>query len=223
MDRRAAYERDGFYIAKGLFSPDEIASISQAVKRDTGAIGATGVKVFDAPEAPASLLDACLAPRMVDIVKQIIGSEAVFLGVKPVIKNPAVPSASPWHQDYAYWGGKHKLSAWMALDDARVDNGCLRIVAGSHVDPWDHSTVNSEQGFGQRISDAAIVKRYGEQAIQDLPLRAGSVLFFHDLLLHASRPNTSGAERWSLIPTYRAGSDGDDHHAPRIWKHPIRL
>jgi ectoine hydroxylase-related dioxygenase (phytanoyl-CoA dioxygenase family) len=47
-----------------------------------------------------------------------------------------------------------------------------------------------------------------------VPLKAGSVLFFHDLLLHASNPNVNGADRYCMIPTYRAVSDNDPVRAP---------
>ena len=49
-----------------------------------------------------------------------------------VFKNEAMTFASPWHQDWSYWYGAHKLSIWVALDDATVENGCLKLFPGSH-------------------------------------------------------------------------------------------
>ena len=40
----------------------------------------------------------------------------------------------PWHQDGHYWPIRPlaTCTAWVALDDSTVENGCLRVIAGSH-------------------------------------------------------------------------------------------
>jgi len=45
----------------------------------------------------------------------------------------------------------------------------------------------------------------GEAALDvvDVPLGAGGVLLFHDLVLHSSHPNVEGSDRYCMIPTYR--------------------
>ena len=50
------------------------------------------------------------------------------------------PSASrgdkfvAWHQDLTYWGLEppQAVTAWLAIDDVDIDNGCMRVVPGSH-------------------------------------------------------------------------------------------
>ena len=40
----------------------------------------------------------------------------------------------PWHQDFNYWPLEPPIivSAWIAIDQSTVENGCLKIIPGSH-------------------------------------------------------------------------------------------
>ena len=80
-----------------------------------------------------------------------------LLSCKPVLKSKKVAHSSPWHQDWEYWRGTPKVSAWVALDDAKVDNGCLRVIPGSHR--WGaipHEQFRERIGFDNRIPDPKV-------------------------------------------------------------------
>jgi len=218
------YDRSGFVLVRGLFDRKSISSIRTSVDSALGgSIAPTGVKVFDAAVTPPDLLSICTAGRLAEKVHALLGEEVEFLSLKPVLKTGVIRTPSPWHQDWPYWKGSHKLSVWIALDRATEENGCLRIVKGSHVEPWDHASVNAADGFTNRLEDREIVERYGEEGIDSVPMEAGDALFFHDLLLHSSHPNPSGRDRWSLIPTYRDASIPDDHALTELWHSPVRM
>ena len=102
------------------------------------------------------------------------------------------------------WKGTNKLSLWVAIDDATVSNGCLKVVPESHGHVFPHEQHTEAIAFDSRVNGASISD---EQ--MSVPLEAGSVLFFHDLLLHASNPNTNGKDRYCMIPTYRSVEDND--------------
>ena len=102
------------------------------------------------------------------------------------------------------WKGTNKLSLWVAIDDATVSNGCLKVVPESHGQVFPHEEHTEAIAFDNRVSANSISD---EQ--MSVPLAAGSVLFFHDLLLHASNPNTNGKDRYCMIPTYRSVEDND--------------
>ena len=102
------------------------------------------------------------------------------------------------------WKGTNKLSLWVAIDDATVSNGCLKVVPESHGHVFPHEQHTEAIAFDNRVSSSSISD---EQ--MSVPLAAGSVLFFHDLLLHASNPNTNGKDRYCMIPTYRSVEDND--------------
>ena len=103
---------------------------------------------------------------------------------------------------------------WIALDDATPENGCLKMIAGSHFKRFKVKQVKAQNGFGWRI---------GNEEIAGLPettlaVNRGDAVFFHDQTLHSSFPNTTGADRWSFISTYRDGSERDES---TVWKHPM--
>ena len=220
-DVAEAFHRDGFCIAKGLYSAEEmldwktrIIGILEAGGHIDTEPTSTGVHVF-----MADVLDPFFGERMKDacvvsIVNRIIGPNVEFLSVKSVYKNKFTRFGSPWHQDWYYWKGANKISVWIALDDATPENGCLKMIAGSHFRRFKVKQVRAQNGFGWRI---------GNEEIAGLPettlaVRRGDAVFFHDQTLHSSYPNTTGADRWSLISTYRDGSVQD---TSTVWNHPM--
>src|SRR5439155_5073204 len=53
-----------------------------------------------------------------------------------ILKPPRRGHETPWHQDEAYWEpdvSYTAVGAWMPLDEASVESGCLHFVPGSHL------------------------------------------------------------------------------------------
>ena len=215
------FNRDGILIAKGLYSTKEMLDWKAriiGILEAGGHIGkdpkAAGVHVF-----MADLLDPFFSKRMQDacvvsVLNRIIGPNVEFLSVKSVYKNKYTTFGSPWHQDWYYWKGATKISVWIALDDATPENGCLKMIAGSHIKRFKVKQVRADNGFGWRI---------GNEEIAGLPettlaVNRGDAVFFHDQTLHSSYPNTTGADRWSFISTYRNASIRDES---TVWTHPV--
>ncbi len=220
----AAFRRDGYLLVRGMWSVAEVQAIRGAVARLLeGGAGASGVRVFAPQRTPPDLLRVCTNDPLRAAVRTILGPRVEFLSVKPAVKTMQVTAASPWHQDWPYWKGAHKVSAWIALDRADAGNGCLRIVPGSHCRAWAHRRQDSPEGFGNRVSEDAVVAEFGAAALRSVPVEPGDVLLFHDQLLHGSHPNRNGRDRWSLIPTYRDASVPDDHVLAELWRAPIAL
>ena len=220
-DAAEVFNRDGFLIAKGLYTPEEmldwkarIVGILEAGGNISTDPASTGVHVF-MPET----LDPFFRDRMKDdcvasILNRIIGPNVEFLSVKSVYKNKFTRFGSPWHQDWYYWKGANKISVWIALDDATPENGCLKMIAGSHFNRFKVKQVRGENGFGWRIGNEEIVGL----PETTLAVNRGDAVFFHDQTLHSSYPNTTGADRWSFISTYRDGSVRDES---AVWNHPM--
>ena len=197
---RSTFAKNGFLMAEAVFTAEEMTACKAAAKELVeNTSGSSGVHVWMCDTIPPLFESISCDPRMADILRPLIGSRIEFLSAKPVYKSPRVHFASPWHQDEAYWGGATKLSAWIALEDATPENGCLRVIPGSHLRKWDHASVRDARGFNNRISDDDL----GDEQMIDVEMQRGDVLVFHDRLLHSSHPNRSGRDRWSFIPTYR--------------------
>ena len=112
----------------------------------------------------------------------------------------------PAAQDFGYWHEQGPLlqpdkcfSCIVALDDHRVDNGCLQVLAGSHrLGRLDHGVAAGQAGVAPRMLGAAAERC----DLVHCELDAGDVLFTHSNLLHASAPNESARWRRSLIMAF---------------------
>lgn len=216
-DAPSSFAQDGFLLSESVYTAEEMADCKAAAKDlMENTAGPSGVQVWMCDTIPPLFESISCDPRMAAILRPLIGPRIEFLSAKPVFKSSRIHFASPWHQDQAYWGGATKWSAWIALEDATTENGCLRVIPGSHRRKRDHASVRDARGFTNRISDDDLE---GEVMI-DVEMKCGDVLVFHDGLLHSSHPNRSGRDRWSFIPTYR---NADVPDTSTVWSMSKRI
>ena len=212
----SSFHENGYIIAPAVYTPEEMAACKRSAQELTESqSGPSGVFVWMCDTIPSLFEGIACHSRLMAILQVVIGPRIEFLSAKPVFKSAQVNFPSPWHQDQAYWGGAPKYSAWIALEDATLENGCLKVIPGSHRSALDHAAVQDKIGFGNRILDEDLKN----ETIVDAPLNAGDALIFHDCLLHSSHPNLSGRDRWSFIPTYRNADLPDPSTAWSTSKH----
>lgn len=215
---------DGYIVVEGMFSKTEVEVMKQEIRKIVQQVAEenpannfhNGVYVGLAKRSE-KFRQVAADPRIGNVLKEAVGDNIIFLSDKIVAKDAAKDFASPWHQDWSYWYGSHKYSVWIALDDATVENGCLKIVPGTHRDEIQHDDHSSAvEGFVNRINDSMI----DESKVLTMEAKAGTAIIFHDLLFHASYQNTSGKDRWALISTYKDGNEPDPEYG---WQYPIKL
>ena len=230
--RRGCFTADQMRAAKA-----EIRPACEAGAAPMGMVTGPGARVFfaDDPTAPSSIPALATDPAAVlGPLREIVGDDVDFLYTKAVWKDATTITGFGWHWDHSYWGGAPKISTWLALDDANESNGCLKLVAGSHKlvpqllerfapsfqrtrendeDPWlQKSGAPPTRGDDFIIDEPRLDAFLAEHRLSRTtePARAGDVLFFSSLALHASFHNTSGcADRWALISTYRDAATPD--------------
>jgi ectoine hydroxylase-related dioxygenase (phytanoyl-CoA dioxygenase family) len=221
-DQLQAYHRDGYLLVPDLYSSEEMLEWKSHIKDLLLAekfSAKHGVRVWMNEQLPDYFRPKMADPKVAAILEQIIGpfegaqgrSAVDFLSVKTVFKNSATTFSSPWHQDRFYWGGIEKISIWIALDDATPENGCLKFIPGTHHKELPKKVVSVEEGFDNRIDDSVLEGL----PVETIPVARGGAVFFSDLAVHSSHPNTAGTDRWSMISTYRSGTVKDDS---AIWK-----
>ncbi|NKB65848.1 MAG: hypothetical protein GKR89_02190 [Candidatus Latescibacteria bacterium] len=137
-----------------------------------------------------------------------------------------------WHQDAPYWpmDPVGSFSAWIAVDDVTVENGCLHFVPGSHkFGPLEPIALGVE---GESIVDK--MKEQGHDVAEPVPMEmaAGGVTFHHGCNFHHAGPNQTDRPRRALamiyIPDYvsfrgghEAAGAGDEMTAGGPWDHPL--
>jgi phytanoyl-CoA hydroxylase len=116
-------------------------------------------------------------------------------------KQPRFSSDTGWHQDIRYWSFTRPdlVNVWLALGPEQRENGCLRVIPGSHRLALDRSRFDEQVFFRSDIAENASLI---EQAI-DVELDAGDVLFFHAKTLHAATRNFSQQPKFSVVFTFR--------------------
>lgn len=217
-DFLAAYVRDGFAVLREALSPEEVAAVNaEAValcrgergdigrgEDDAGAGEALTIRPDESDEdvlrrflclhhphkASALVRETLSHPRLVRALTGIIGPNVKSMQSMLFIKSEGKPGQA-WHQDEHFIPTRDRslTAAWIALDDATVENGCLWVLPGSHRpaviypdrmtdDPRFDCTAES---FGFPFSEADAVP---------VEIPAGAALLFDGYLLHRSLENS---------------------------------
>lgn len=158
-------------------------------------------------------------PRLLDAVEAVMGPDILLLATHFFCKYPttASPDAPPhwdddrkqknakaerfvaWHQDVTYWGLEppFALTAWYAVDDADVENGCMRVIPATHDAIREHAT-SGKEGNLLSINQEVPVTPEEEDRAADLCLKAGEISIHHGVLIHGSNPNRSSRRRCGM-------------------------
>jgi phytanoyl-CoA hydroxylase len=203
------YAQDGYTVLADALSAGEVQALrDEAVRICRGELGAVdGVRraaddepdeqvvreylCIHFPHKLSDLMHTTLAhPAVVDALTGIIGPNVKAMQSMLFIKSEGRPGQA-WHQDELFIPTRDRslTAAWLALDDATVENGCLWVLPGSHrrgvlYPDRDHQNPRFDceveaYDFPYRDEDAVAVE-----------VPAGSVVVFNGYLLHMSLPNT---------------------------------
>jgi ectoine hydroxylase len=124
---------------------------------------------------------------------------------KAALKYPLVPGFR-YHQDYFYWYSMGCLypdmaTASIAIDAATRENGCLRVLAGSHrMGRIEHEFDEEREDSGVSLARLAFIRERCEEVWVELGI--GDVVIFHCNTLHGSDDNASDKSRLALLGCY---------------------
>jgi hypothetical protein len=231
------YNRNGFVRRFRAYSPEQIAEIRRYFDRlleTTIAAGGNSYSISTAHMKYGGVYDTLTNPVIVDHVSDLLGDDVVAWGSHFFCKMPGDGKAVAWHQDASYWplSPSHAVTVWLAIDDADLDNGCMKFIAGSHH--FGHLTYRQSSPEEHNVLDQTVENAESFGTIVADELLAGEASIHNDLLLHGSDANLSARRRCGLTLRYahasvRAamnwnekgivvrGSDPDGH-----WKNPAR-
>lgn len=135
------------------------------------------------------MLNYLAHPVIVDVLTKVIGPNVKCMQSMLFIKSAGKPGQA-WHQDEDYIPTRDRslTGAWMALDDATVENGTLWLLPGSHKPGvlWPQANQNDER-FD--CTDESYGFPYKEEDAIPVNVKAGAIVFFNGYLLHRSLPN----------------------------------
>ena len=133
--------------------------------------------------------------KILDAVESIIGKDILVCGTTLFIKNPDKKGFVSFHQDAKYIGLEpyNWVTGWLAVTDANEENGCMRMLKGSHKkDLKFHDQKFDENNLltrGQTIENVPI------NETTPVILKAGQLSLHHPTIIHGSGLNKSKERR----------------------------
>jgi phytanoyl-CoA hydroxylase len=204
----ASYQQDGYIVARHLFSPAEAKFFIEHymhLRADATYPGdSAGIPTPGQASAPdpwkqyprmihmhrwdAISLRWFLEPRLATCMRILLGNEPYAVQTMVYFKPPG-GRGQALHQDQYYLRVQPGtcIAAWMALDGCDEENGCLRVVPGSHTLPVLCTT---PADITQSVTDIEVPIPPGMQ-VRSVIMEPGDVLFFNGFLIHGSYPNHS--------------------------------
>lgn len=221
---RTQWDEQGFVMLRGFFSPERVDELLERIVA-MAAAAEDGEDIGDAMVTPESLLDdaptpegrlskifklhrneklfreVCEDQRLLGKVGDILGADVDCFLSQFIFKNPGA-LGQPWHQDQWYFRMEPspQVGVWLAVTEAREDNGPLWVVPGSHTEPI-HERVDHDTREG---AGTWYVEIQGLDSSNEIPvlMKPGDLLLFHSHLRHRSTDNDSLDMRASAVYHY---------------------
>ena len=140
-------------------------------------------------------------PRLLDIAETFIGPDIALFASHYISKPPFTGKPVFWHQDGVYWPLEPMkvVTLWLSVDESNTDNGCLRVVPGSHKMDFKMHVENLREA---NVLGSEIAVDVDEKDAYDIVLHPGDVDVHHPNIIHGSDANTSPNRRCGLTIRY---------------------
>lgn len=237
------FAEDGYYVAKGVFSPEEVAALEADFDRIVDQLVSSGEEInatwtgpeMEKMEAKKLVVihthnvqqysgiwtKAFMQERFLKVATDILGPDVILHHSKLFQKPSEEGAPFPMHQDWTYFPTiKDSLIAGIIhVSKATDEMGCLRVYPGSH------KLGRVDGTSGQNESD--LLAQYPLEKALPLEAEPGDVVFFHYFTLHGSMPNRSSETRKTVLIQLYAGNDkvedGNPHPDEKLvlsgWNH----
>lgn len=209
---RAVYRHTGHLTVPGLFAArttdavvadiqdwgDSFLADLPAAQRawyvDGGVQARTVLRKLDNPHHHRERVrELARTPALVAAVEALIGPGVSVCFSQIFFKPPEGGGPKPAHQDNFYFGPNDLdgvVTAWIALDDATLENGCLYFGEGSNRGPVYPHEAPPDEPYNLQLPARVLAG----QPMTPAPVMRGGVSFHHGNTFHQSAPNRS--TRW---------------------------
>jgi len=238
--QRALYRRQGHLTVPAVFAPQRMEEIIDDIERwgeevlaalppaqrawyvDGGVTARTVLRKLDNPHHQREAVRRlAFEPRLVQLVESLIGAGVSVYFSQIFFKPPEGGRPKPAHQDNYYFGPNDPnalVTAWIALDDATLENGCLYYAEGSHCGPVHPHVTPPDEPYNLQLPAATLARYPATPA----PVPRGGVSFHHGNTFHHSGPNLSRRWRRACALHYVRNATVFDHPA-LPYNHALKL
>lgn len=123
-------------------------------------------------------------------------------------KPPVTGGPTTWHQDHPAWPilqPADLISAWVALDDAEIDNGCMWMVPGSHKWGSYKGLLGTTDDYMPFHRDPSLLPEGAKIEAVPFEIKKGQVGYHHCLTWHGARNNPTNRKRRAIAVHYMPG------------------
>lgn len=223
-EAQAQFEQDGYCVVDGLFSEAELQEMDaffEAYRKNPEKVFHQG-KAYEEIDPGKELLRAMfphrysdqalawfLHPEVCAVLQELFGGKRPLGAQTMFYYKPPQSVGQGMHQDdmYLLTEPANCLAAWTLLDDADEENGCMRVIPGSHrlevMCPDKPGESMQENSDWERVARDRRAARKALGRPVHIRMKRGQTLFFGGRLIHGSGPNkTTDRSRRTFIGHY---------------------
>ena len=151
----------------------------------------------------SAFLDLARDPEIVELVSHVIGDDVILWGCHVFCKPAAEGFETPWHQDGHYWPIRPlaNCTVWVALEESKIENGCLRVIPRSHIGHKLHEHLHEDRNdltLNQRMAAGT----FDESEAVYIELEPGQMSLHDVYMIHGAKANTSAKRRTGVALRY---------------------
>lgn len=198
------FSSDGYVLpSERPLSHDKFAQLVEVFEEDLARYGADDLDVIHVRDK--RLFDFLFDDSVLDMVEALIGPNIGLWSSHFITKPPRTGKATPWHEDASYWEGRmdnwsQTLTLWLAIDNVDRENGCMRVVPGTHLTPPSEYVDEDEANaiFNRKIAEGTV----DVDTAVDLARSAGMCSIHDARIVHGAEANTSDRRRAGYTMRY---------------------
>ncbi|MCH8047356.1 MAG: phytanoyl-CoA dioxygenase family protein [Planctomycetes bacterium] len=207
-----SYHRDGYTVARGLFSAEDVARMKTEIDavwdrcgrgekaQNTAFAGVKKMSTIRDPQLHSGVFTRYLTdPKLTGPMSQLLGPDVQLHHSKVNIKTQDDRTIFPLHQDAPYFPHEQNslCTVLVHLTTTTSERGCFRVIPGvkemlPHVHDEGHILPPDE---------------YPLERAEELPAAAGDVVFMSSFTPHGSNLNTTDEPRVLWIIQIRSPTD----------------
>ena len=212
-DEIAKYRHDGYLIPRFRLPEKEVASLRSTldeliranpdVRPEKLVSAHIEGRNSEGVRGSRAFLELAQQPDIINLVSDLIGEDIILWGCHIFCKPGGTGFETPWHQDGHYWPIRPlaTCTVWVALDHSKIENGCLRVIPGSHRDRALIDHVRDDRAE-IALSDTTAKEAFDETAAVDLVLEPGQMSMHDVYMIHGSAANRSPHRRAGVAIRY---------------------
>jgi len=201
---KESYERDGYAIARNVLDEQLVGEAQSHVQWLIKKHPELRPEQFhnDLVKDDPFWVRLVRDSRLLDVAESFIGPNMALFASHYICKPPRTGQQVLWHQDGSYWplDPMEVVSLWLAASDSTAENGCLRVIPGTHT--LDLQELQQRDDVENVLSSGIDESHVCEADAVDLVLQAGDVSIHHPNVIHGSNENRSDQWRMGLTIRY---------------------